>query len=313
MSAAEVLSLIVSRSDISGLPHATRENLKRRWSFDPGKRDVVAPEDASLVIAIDVELAGEQAGARFHDFDLFTAEEFGSTLAAIRARFRHHSISKLRQFLVRDIGDYLAYEVRFRSGLVEAQTKLRSWILEEKIHLDGRLVSLSGLPAHSHTRIEVRNFLNGKTTFAHITDSDWGLVQHYGEEFLHEEEARILYRYVQFPGAIVFSLLEIGKYDVRPLANRDLRPKPTDASLTSWFGARVNTWPENQTPPSERADWLAVESHFGDGLKRDAFRRYRKRLVPVEWQKSGPRKLWGVTKAAIAQAAVNCANLPRQK
>lgn len=91
---------------------------------------------------------------------------------------------------------------------------------------------------------------------------------------------------------------------IQPVEHTSVRPKPTEAAVRDWFADRVANWPDDKPAPSETADWQEASRHFGDGLRRDEdFRPIRQTATPLEWRKSGKRRVWGKVRKAAANSA----------
>lgn len=78
------------------------------------------------------------------------------------------------------------------------------------------------------------------------------------------------------------------KPDAKPTTARRL--EYSDKGLRGWFRLRVDRWPKDAPPPSEKECLAAAREHFEGRIGRDPFRVIRREMVPENWQKSGPRK-----------------------
>jgi hypothetical protein len=70
------------------------------------------------------------------------------------------------------------------------------------------------------------------------------------------------------------------------------RPAPV-ASLRTWYGIRVRTWPSTEYPPSAERDLIDAREAFPKHtVTREIIRAVRAELAPPEWTAGGrPRKL----------------------
>ncbi len=82
---------------------------------------------------------------------------------------------------------------------------------------------------------------------------------------------------------------------------------PTDQEIEKWFCQRVSGWDSRLPFPNAVADMEAFRTHFGQPIKRSAFRDMRKKATPPEWCSPGPRQ-----SRSPDNAAGNSAKTPRQ-
>jgi len=68
------------------------------------------------------------------------------------------------------------------------------------------------------------------------------------------------------------------------------RQQYSEARLGAWFRLRVDGWPQDEPPPTETTDLTAAKLHF-DSVPRDKFREVRRKKVPENWLKPGPRRV----------------------
>ena len=74
-----------------------------------------------------------------------------------------------------------------------------------------------------------------------------------------------------------------------PGTGQETKPEFNSTQCRAWFKLRIDGWPKDNPPPSSAECLAAARSHFAGHIPRDAFRAIRRKVVPPEWQKPGPR------------------------
>jgi hypothetical protein len=247
--------------------------------------------------------------------------------ASVRATLRRHGkpATELRAELLRDIREELAREAAFSSANTEAHAKILralsagsivAWGYEGN-RLRRTMKSGSRQPIHESFFARPDVTIMADNWICSRTESDWCDVR-FKLVDVHRvwpEAAPVPSELVE-TGSIVETEQTAGgelcqsSATAEPVATVTApsallpRPKPTQKAVTEWFEGRVANWPDDKPAPSDETDWQAASSYFDDGLRRDEdFRLIRRKVVPSEWQKQGPRKPWGQVKQSAANSA----------
>ena len=67
------------------------------------------------------------------------------------------------------------------------------------------------------------------------------------------------------------------------------KPDYSASRCRGWFKVRVDGWPDSEPPPPLKECLAAARAHFTGPIARDPFAAIRRREVPADWNKSGPR------------------------